>query len=116
MKIDIMSVWRKLSDNYNDVMTFGPNFLLRHLAHLSARPSVAVNIPGYGKLYLRPNQSDVSTVRQVFQQREYDIGEGRAFGIRARQRYRQILADGNFPIKADLGANIEPHHSGLIAN
>lgn len=98
-------LFKEIAGNLSDAVCFGPQFLLRHWSRISSRP-YPVTIPRVGIIYLRPAESDVSVVRQVFKEREYDIPGYGAIGARIRKKYLDVLEAGRIPIIVDAGANI----------
>jgi len=102
-----LSLLDRLRTNIEDITTFGPQFLLRHLPRVTGAEMAPVHIPGVGIIYLRAGESDVAGVRQIFGSREYDIGAPvKAAGFRINARYRAILEAGRKPVIVDAGANI----------
>src|SRR5262249_3245540 len=99
-----MSLLDRLRTNIEDITTFGPQFLLRHLPRVTGAEMAPVHIPGVGIIYLRAGESDVAGVRQIFGSREYDIGA--PAGLRINARYCAILEAGRKPVIVDAGANI----------
>jgi len=65
-----MSLLDRLRTNIEDITTFGPQFLLRHLPRVTGAEMAPVHIPGVGIIYLRAGESDVAGVRQIFGSRE----------------------------------------------
>jgi FkbM family methyltransferase len=94
----------RMRDNLRDVRIFGPSVLLRHSPRLTG--TAKVSIPKFGKIHLRPGQSDIAVVRQIFGDKEYDTEHLAEPNRRIWHRYREILAAGNIPIIVDAGANI----------
>jgi FkbM family methyltransferase len=101
-----VDLWERLKTNVNDVVTFGPRFLLRHLPRLTGADTAVVHIAGVGEIHLRAGESDVRVVRQIFGDKEYDIGRIPVIGARLNARYRAILDSGRKPVIVDAGANI----------
>ncbi|WP_174263584.1 FkbM family methyltransferase [Hyphomicrobium sp. CS1BSMeth3] len=62
-------------------------------------------LAGIGELTVRTRDSDMDVLRQVFVERQYDIGDG-AHREWLRRRYERILSEGGTPIVIDAGANI----------
>jgi FkbM family methyltransferase len=96
---------KKVAANLSDAACFGPQFLLRHFSRISSRP-LPVMIPGVGRIHLRPGESDVSVVRQVFKEREYEMKKNGPIGTRIYKKYADILGAGRTPVIIDAGANI----------
>jgi FkbM family methyltransferase len=90
-------------ENIKDVFSLGPQFLFRHLNHTPAR---SVSIARYGNIHLRPGQSDCAVIRQVFRERQYDVGTTAEINQRIWRRYTEILQRGEIPTIVDAGANI----------
>jgi FkbM family methyltransferase len=100
---------KRIRQNIEDVTCFGPQFLLRHLPRLTRAKDAAVHIKGFGRMHLRPGESDVTVVRQIFAKREYDVNRmlgGTHVGAILNARYRSILDTGHTPTIVDAGANI----------
>jgi FkbM family methyltransferase len=57
-------------------------------------------------MHLRAGKSDIATIRQVFRDRQYDIGVNEKVGARIWRRYSEILDCGKIPTIVDAGANI----------
>ena len=101
-----MSLLRKVSANYNDLIAFGPQFLFRHSPRITGAKIVRVPIRGVGPIHLRAGESDILVVRQVFSDRSYEMRKEGPVGSRIFKRYQKILADGQIPAIVDAGANI----------
>jgi FkbM family methyltransferase len=101
-----VSLLDQIATNWRDVRTFGAQFLWRHSARATAAKTVEVWIPGFGAIHLRPGQSDVDVVRQIFGEREYDTEQLFEPNSRMLKRYSEILSLGKQPIIVDAGANI----------
>ena len=97
-------LWARAATNARDVAVFGPRFLLRHLPRITGAYTAAIHIPGVGRVHLRPGESDVATVRQVFLYSEYELRE--AIHVRVAARYAEIVSSGRKPVVVDAGANI----------
>lgn len=101
-----MSLLTRVRENISDVRNLGPGFLMRHVAKLRRRPYSTVPIPEIGLVHIRPDGSDAATLRQVFSERQFDLGADSPAVERARRRYREIIAAGKVPVIVDAGANI----------
>lgn len=97
-------LWDQTTTNMRDVAAFGPRFLLRHLPRITGAFTAAVHIRGVGLIHLRPGESDVAVVRQVFLHNEYELRE--AIHSRVAARYAEIVSSGRKPVVVDAGANI----------
>ena len=86
-----MGLLSRLKTNVEDVVKFGPSFLLRHYPRLTRSEMASVHMRGVGAIYLRAGQSDVAAVRQIFGNEEYNIGAIPPIGLRLCTRYRAIL-------------------------
>lgn len=98
-----MSILDKIRLNISDAASLGLPFLLRHVARLRDDP-YAVEIAGHGAIHVRHGDSDLHVVRQVFKDKQYDIGA--SLKQRAEQHYADILRSGKVPTIVDAGANI----------
>jgi FkbM family methyltransferase len=96
----------KIFLNLNDAVTFGPQFLRRHLARITSAQTVQVNIPGRQRIHIRVEEGDASTIRQIFRDDHYNIDSVGKVGERVWERYQAILRSGCTPIIVDAGANI----------
>jgi len=92
-----------IKENIKDVISFGPGFMLRHLPR--GAPAQGIRVAEYGNIHLRAGQSDCAVIRQVFRERQYDLGTT-GIGERVWNRYAEILNSGGIPIIVDAGANI----------
>lgn len=99
-----MSVLEKVKLNISDAALLGPQFLLRHIARLNGSEPCAVEIAGHGVVHVRKGDSDLHVVRQVFKEKQYELGA--SLKMRATQRYTDILRCGQVPTIVDAGANI----------
>lgn len=100
-----LNIFERVKDNLIDLFLFGPQFLLRHLARASGHSTARVNIPGYGMIQIRPAESDVRVLRQVFRDEQYRIPKG-PVNDRIQLRYEQIVHSNKTPVVVDAGANI----------
>jgi FkbM family methyltransferase len=100
-----LNIFERVLTNISDIATFGPVFLWRHSPRVTGAYTAAVLIPGFGCIHVRTGEGDVAAVRQVFGQRQYDIG---ILSVRERinRRYSNILQSGRTPVIVDAGANI----------
>lgn len=86
------------------VRLFGVQFLLRFF-----RPRQSlyrVNLRNYGPVSVRIHGSDISTLDQVFEQREYDLAGLGTAQDRITTRYEHCLSQGKVPVIIDAGSNI----------
>jgi FkbM family methyltransferase len=100
-----MTFFYKAKTNVSDAIAFGPQFWRRHLPRLTGADMARVAIPGFGHLYVRPDESDVWVIRDIFQQKRLEI-RTKQVADRINTRYRDILNAGKNPIIVDAGANI----------
>jgi FkbM family methyltransferase len=91
---------RNLRYNLADVKNFGPGVLARHLGNKQ------ISLRGVGRVTLRPGQSDMLCMRQVFVGREYDLSTMPAVQARVDAALKRIIAGGQIPIIIDGGANV----------
>lgn len=101
-----MSLMTRISENLSEARQFGPGVIMRHIAKARGAKEVAVTLRGVGRVHLRPGESDISTLRQVFCNGDYDIGSDSPASRRLKRRYDEILAAGETPVIIDAGANI----------
>lgn len=102
-----MGLAKQIRNTAEDLLAFGPGFVVAtNLARLRRSPAARVNVRGVGPVHFRGGNSDVSVLRQVFRQNEYDLDHPAQMAARIQRRYREILAAGRKPIIVDAGANI----------
>jgi FkbM family methyltransferase len=99
-------LFERIRMNVDDVICFGPQFLLRHLPRLTGADDATVHIKGFGKIHMRTGESDLAVVRQIFAKCEYDVNRIPHVGAILNARYRSILDTGRIPTIVDAGANI----------
>jgi FkbM family methyltransferase len=78
--------------------------LLRHIR--AKQPVYHGQMKGVGPVAVRIDGSDLSTFKQVFQDREYDLSKLGQAADRVQARYAVIRAAGKTPIIIDAGANV----------
>jgi FkbM family methyltransferase len=78
---------------------------LRHISNFLGQKYHIIDIPGAGPVRVRPKSSDISSFRQVFEWRCYDLSYFRQF-LRVRAAYQRILDGGRIPLIIDAGANV----------
>lgn len=96
---------RRAKNIVSDLRVGGVRFCYSGLAAYFRSVPFKAALPGGGSATVRPRESDFATIRQVFRDKEYDIGNG-LVAERVSRRYRQILAKGKTPVIIDAGANI----------
>jgi FkbM family methyltransferase len=99
-----MHLWRAVKAQLLDVGTFGPSILWRYFIPADARGAVSIGTR-VGRISLRPADSDMSVLREVFVRRVFDLNRF-AQGQRVKQAYDAILDGGRTPVIIDAGANI----------
>jgi FkbM family methyltransferase len=87
-----------------DARAFGPAFIGWRFARRDRAGAVRARTRS-GDLYFRPDETDLTVLRQVFVDGEYDFSR-RPQMARVRRRYDEILAEGKNPVIVDAGANI----------
>jgi FkbM family methyltransferase len=95
---------RAIYTQLKDIKVFGPSILLRGILPRDATGAVSIRT-FIGSIALRPLDSDVKVLRQVFAQREYDL-DRYPQGERVRAAYAAIISAGRTPVIVDAGANI----------
>ncbi|HTE41165.1 MAG TPA: FkbM family methyltransferase [Steroidobacteraceae bacterium] len=93
-----------LADLVLESLVLGPRFLLRHVAGAWRSSFVEFELPGYGRVAVRPGTSDGVVFRQVFIRKEYELPKAHA--ERLKTAYDGMLARGVTPVIIDAGANI----------
>lgn len=99
-----MGIGRSLVRTARDIATFGPAVLLRRILPRGENGEVAIST-FKGRLYLRPTDSDMEVLRQVFALNEYDLSKFPQMR-RINEEYLDCLTSGETPIIIDAGANI----------
>jgi FkbM family methyltransferase len=89
-----------------DAKRFGLGFVAHNVHRVLGTELASIPLRGIGSVWVRPMNSDVDTIRQVFGGRDYALDSPAAVGERVRRRYEEILADDRRPIIVDAGANI----------
>jgi len=95
---------RKVARAYRDARTFGPMVLFRRFLPRDVNGAISVNTH-FGTVHLRPFDSDMTVLRQIFVNRDYDLTKYEQFA-RINARYLAILEAGETPVVIDAGANI----------
>jgi FkbM family methyltransferase len=98
-------MFKKISENMNDIRRFGPTIMLRHVGRLRRDKLTRINVNGH-KIFVRAGDSDIAAVRQVFGDREYDTGHLEKPSSILETHYNSILSSGRRPVIIDAGANI----------
>lgn len=95
-----------VSSSLKDLTVMGPRFWAQGMvAKFGPKGTIAVPISGVGMVHVRTRDSDFTTLRQVFRDREYEIAPPHARKAIA-DHYSRIVASGNVPVIIDAGANI----------
>lgn len=89
-----------------DTRFLGVGFLKHNLMRKAAGRIVTVPVRSIGNVYVRPGDSDIETLRQVFADQEYSVAWPSALQKRVDARYRAIVEAGKRPVIVDAGANI----------
>ena len=100
----LQQLYNRVMNSINDVKVFGPSILLRKVIGGDANGVVRLNTR-IGNLSLRPFDSDMSVLRQVFVRKDYDLGKI-THTERVISIYDKIIQSGRTPIIIDAGANI----------
>lgn len=95
---------RSLYTLLRDTMTFGPSILLRGVLSPDATGVIRISTR-LGVINLRPSDSDMDVLRQIFVQKDYDLNK-HAQMTRIRSAYESMLRAGRNPVIIDAGANI----------
>lgn len=100
-----MTFIQKLARTTRDVSAMGPGFLFARLTPRRRGGAVRFAVKGVGRIHARPRSGDVSIVRQIFGERQYDLSSFKQ-NAAIESRYRALLAEGARPVIIDAGANI----------
>lgn len=100
----VTTALRPLYSHLKDTLTFGPSILLRHILPTDTNGVVRISTR-LGMIYLRPHDSDMTVLRQVFVANQYDLNK-EAQMTRIRSAYASMLIAGRCPVIIDAGANI----------
>jgi FkbM family methyltransferase len=95
---------RSLYTHLKDAVTFGPSILLRRVLRPDANGVIRISTR-LGMINLRPSDSDMRVLRQVFVENDYDLNR-HAQMTRIRSAYESMLRAGRNPVIIDAGANI----------
>ena len=102
-----MGVLGRVLANIIDARHLGVGCVLkRHLSRLTAKEWFSFNVSGYGRIYMRTNDSDFDDVRGTLGLGEYDVNWPAEMLARATARYQAILDNDKKPIIIDCGAYI----------
>ena len=101
-----MSFLSRIGDNVRDVRALGLGVINRHVGTIAADKIATIQIPEIGAISMRSGESDMSVIRQVFINKEYQLRGPRHAVDRIAARYQSLLAEGETPIIVDAGANI----------
>ncbi len=91
--------------NMEDAVQFGPLYLWRHIATILHIEKIRIRAGNFGRITIRPGNSDAATLHQVFVDRSYDLSRFPQFE-RVKTAYEALLNAGKRPIIVDAGANI----------
>jgi FkbM family methyltransferase len=86
------------------VWMFGPSILGRYFR--ARQTMYRVNLRNFGPISVRLDGSDISTFKQVFVKREYDLSGLGSAVERVSARYKALLSQGKVPVLIDAGANV----------
>ena len=100
-----MVVGRSLAQHRQEMRRFGRRFWLRNLKGRTRNGLRPIFLPGMAPIYVRPGESDLDVVHQIYATKFYEIRVPEV-GERIDRRYRDLLAAGKVPVVVDAGANI----------
>lgn len=95
---------RNLIVHLRDTVTFGPSILLRHVLPRDFS-GVTLIRTRLGRISLRPTDSDLNMLRDVFVKKSYDLNKYTQLN-RITNTYKSILKAGGVPVIIDAGTNI----------
>jgi FkbM family methyltransferase len=96
---------RIITKHREEMRRFGRRFWLRNLRGITKEGLRPIHLNGMEPIYIRPGESDLEVVHEVFFARHYDI-RSEAVRDRVARRYAEIVGAGKLPIIIDAGANI----------
>jgi FkbM family methyltransferase len=96
---------RIIAKHREEMRRFGRRFWLRNLRGITKQGLRPIYLNGMAPIYIRPGESDLDVVHEVFFAKHYDIQQ-EAVRNRVRRRYAEIVDGGKIPIIIDAGANI----------
>ena len=96
---------RRAGQELADLSLIGGGLVGYHASRIAGRKEREVNLRGVGQVTVRPGDSDLATLRQIFHGEEYlvPVPEVEQALLAAHDA---ILADGAVPVIVDAGANI----------
>lgn len=95
-----------LSSSLRDLTVLGPRFWWGGVrAKLKRDGLVPVMVPGIGTVHVRARDSDMTILRQVFRDRDYEL-PSEVHRERMQRIYDRIVASGRTPVIVDAGANM----------
>jgi FkbM family methyltransferase len=89
----------------SDLFRFGPDFALLDVTRFFRSRESLISLLNIGPVVLRPADSDMAVIRQIYGTREYDISSFPQYP-RIQKRYSDLLHDRKLPLIIDAGANI----------
>jgi FkbM family methyltransferase len=96
---------RIIARHREEIRRFGRRFWLRNLRGITKQGLRPIYLNDMEPIYIRPGESDLDVVHEVFFARHFDI-QPEAVRDRVRRRYAEIVDSGKLPIIIDAGANI----------
>lgn len=104
------SLVKRINNNVQEVKALGSSVMMRHVyrnypsANKTGSNYIQLNTR-FGRMYLRPTDSDNIVMSKIFVDREYDLDK-LPQGARIRAVYESILSMGKTPLIVDAGGNI----------
>ncbi|VTZ27433.1 conserved hypothetical protein [Methylocella tundrae] len=89
---------------FQETVVFGPSMWLRGILPRNADGVVSIN-SRVGRISLRPSDSDINVLRQVFVYKDYDFDKFTQCS-RIYEAYQAMIDAGRTPVIIDAGANI----------
>lgn len=96
---------RRAGQELANFALIGPGVLSYHVSRLSRRSECELELRAVGPITVRPADSDLATLRQVFYLEEYRVPVPEVERALARAN-NAILSSGRRPVIVDAGANI----------
>lgn len=101
-----MSFSANLRESAKDLLRGDASFLVAGLlVAVSGKADRQLNLSGAGRVFVRPKDSDYTVFRQVYRDRDYEVGLD-VIDDRIVAAYEEVLATGSTPVIVDAGANI----------
>ena len=95
----------EIKQSIRDAYVFGPLVAFKYFFRGCGSGHIVLDLPLYGKIAIRPLDSDYATIRQTLRDGEY-AGGSAELSEHLKSRYEKIVKSGRVPVIVDAGANI----------